>query len=329
MPGIVGKMGFYKPILRSAVSVAAMVWAPPAFAQGVDRPASSFAVVAQPVDDAPVQVARPNRGFLKFDVRPLSAVTLGEAVPAELAAQFGAKSDVPFDSGRQLYGWPERPGLYCDLLRPRGLGISTACLRDIDGDGRFDQGLRLDFNSGLGDLLVISHSGKIIGVRSKPKTVPLPKPVAYAPSAPMVTGKLALRWKPGKKVAGAPTAEMWISTPGNYTGTEGLSENVLAFRRESAPLDVELYGIRLKILGFDEEGGMKYRLLGMTDGAAVALLFRGYTFRYHRLLTPTPPAGSSPSFSPAPARRPACRDSVSPASAAPRSPPPAPRRSRP
>jgi hypothetical protein len=272
-------MRIYGSAYRSVVSVAAALSALPAVAQGQDRIGSSFAIVAQPVDAESVQVAKPNHAFLKLDVRPLTAVTLSEAIPAELAAQFGAKEDVPFEAGRQLYGWPERPGLYCDLLRPRGLGISAACLRDTDGDRRFDEGLRLDFNSGLGDLLVISHTSKIIGVRYKPKTIPLPNSVAYLPSTPAVTGKLALRWRSGKKVAGSPTVEMWISTPGNYTGTEGLSENVLVFRRDSAPLDVELYGIRLSILGFDETGAMRYRLLGMTDGAAVPLLFRGYTFR--------------------------------------------------
>jgi hypothetical protein len=93
-------------------------------------------------------------------------------------------------------------------------------------DGRFDEGVRLDFNSGLGDILLISHSGKIIGVRYKGKPVPLPHPVAYSPVPPAARGKLALRWKPGKKISGSPTVEMWISTPGNFTGTEGLSGRI-------------------------------------------------------------------------------------------------------
>jgi len=88
-----------------------------------------------------------------------------------------------------------------------------------------------------------------------------------------------LHWKRGKKAAGAETVELWVSTPDNFTGTEGLSEQVAIFRRDSAPLDVELYGIKLHILGFDAEGAMQYRLTGMTDGAAVPLVFRGYTFR--------------------------------------------------
>jgi hypothetical protein len=272
-------MNLYSSAARSIMFIVAALSAPPAGAQAPDRLGSSFAVVAQPVDSETVQVASQYSAFFKFDARPLTAVTLSEGIAADLAVQFGVKEDVPFDAGRQLYGWPERPDLYCDLLRPRGLGLSAACLRDSDGDGRFDEGLRLDFNSGLGSLLVLSHSGKIIGVRYKPKPVPIPNPVAYAPSTPTVTGKLTLRWKPGKKVSGSPTVQMWISTPVNQTGTEGLSEYLLVLRRDSIPLDVELYGIRLRILGFDERGAMQYRILGMTDGAAVPLLFRGSTFR--------------------------------------------------
>lgn len=272
-------MRLYGAVVRSLVSAVVALSPMLTAAQGPDRLGSSFAIVAQPVDTSTVQVAKQYSAFFKFDVRPVTAVTLSQSIPTDLAVQFGAKEDVPFVAGLQLYGWPERPGLYCDLLRPRGLGISTACLRDTNGDGRFDEGLRLDFNSGLGDLLVISHSGKIIGVRYRPRPTPLPTPVAYSASTATVTGKLALRWKPGKKVAGVPTIQMWISTPGNYTGTEGLSEQVIVFRRESVPLDVELYGIRLRILGFDERGAMQYRILGMTDGNAVPLLFRGYTFR--------------------------------------------------
>jgi hypothetical protein len=260
--------------LLSAASLSAAAPVP-------DRPGSSFAIVAPPVDSAAVLTVRPNSAFLKLDVRPLLAVTLDAAIPAAVAVQFGAKEDVPFDRGRQLYGWPERPGFYCDLLRSRGLGLSTACLRDTDMDGRFDEGLRLDFNSGSGDILGITPSGKIIGVRYKGKPVPLPAPLPYSSSkpAPGVTGKLALRWARGSKRAGtADNAELWISTPENYTGTEGLSERILSFPRDRAPLDVELYGVKLRIRGFDDKGAMQYSVLGVTDGVPVPLFFRGYRF---------------------------------------------------
>lgn len=246
------------------------------------RKGSSFAVVAQPGAPGAVQVARPNRAFLNLDVRPASAVTLGASVPAALAAQFGAKADVPFDAGRQLYGWPERPGLYCDLLRHRGLGLSAACLRDRDRDGRFDEGLRLDFNSGSADILLITPNSKVIGAQFTSVTVPLPQPIAYAPADPArdVRGKLTVRWQPvPKKLSAKPAVQLWIETPENYTGTEGLSEQVLIFNRDKAPIDVELYGIKLRVHGFDEKGAMQYSVLEIADGAPVPLLFRGYTFR--------------------------------------------------
>jgi hypothetical protein len=262
--------------------VAAAALASPLAAQTAPpaRLGSSFAVIGQPAPVAGEQAARANAPFLRIEVRPVSAVTLRGDVPAATASAFGAKADIPFVSGATLYGWPERPGLYCDLLRPRGLGLSAACLRDEDGDGAFDQGTRLDFLSSRANLLVISHTGKIIGANFTKVAVPLPAPVPYAATAPSlaVPGKLALRWKPGPK-KGPPTIQLWLSTPDNYTGTEGLSENVLSVDRTRLPVEVELYGIRLSLLGFTPDGALRYSVLSVTDGAAVPLLFRGYVFR--------------------------------------------------
>src|SRR5688500_18661987 len=121
-------------------------------AQSADRKGSSFAIVGQAAPADAVLTAKSGGTLVKLEARPTAAVALGEAIPHLVAAQFGAKPDHPFDTARRLYGWPERPGLYCDLLRTRGLGLSTACLRDRDRDGRFEEGLRLDFNSGSGDI---------------------------------------------------------------------------------------------------------------------------------------------------------------------------------
>jgi hypothetical protein len=261
---------------------AVLVAAAPSAAQVKPRIGSSFAVVASPVALDREQTARANSAFLTFDARPVSAVTLAQPVPHALASQFGAKRDVPFDTGLRLYGWPERPGLYCDLLRSRGLGISAACLLDNDADGDFDEGLRLDFNSGRADLLSVTPNGKIIGVNFTKVRVPLPDPIAYTPAAPAgeATGKLALHWKraPGK-ASGREMVQLWISTPINSTDTEGLSQNVLMVDRAKVPVDVELYGIRLRIHGFADDGAMRYTLLGMTDGVPIPLLFRGEPLR--------------------------------------------------
>lgn len=260
---------------------AAVVGAAPSAAQVPPRLGSSFAVVARPVATDREQAARANRAMLELDARPVTAVTLAQPIPHALAGQFGAKREVPFDTGLRLYGWPERPGLYCDLLRSRGLYLSAACLEDRDADGDFDEGLRLDFHSGHADLLGVTPNDKIIGVNFTKVRVPLPTPIAYTPAAPAgeVTGKLALYWKRARdKASKREMLQLWIATPNNSTGTEGLSENMLMFDRAKVPLDVELYGIRLRIHGFDENGAMRYTVLGMTDGVPIPLLFRGYTF---------------------------------------------------
>ena len=246
------------------------------------RPGSSFALVGQAVSGGE-QVARSGGTLLELKARPLLAVKLSAALAPEAAELIGAKPDAPFDTARTLYGWPERPGLYCDLLRNRGLGLSTACLEDRDGDGKFDHGRRYDFNSGLGDLLGVTPSGKIIGVRTtarKPEPVALAQPLAYTKAeAPAdVTGRLALKWRKVKE-GGEPSAQLWITTPDNYTGTEGISEQVAQFPLSKVPVEGELYGVRLRVLGFDEKGAMRYQLLEVRDGSTVPLMFRGYTFR--------------------------------------------------
>ena len=102
----------------------------PAIAQAPALGGSSFAIVGQAGTGDAVLTAKNNGALTELKARPITAVTLGTAIPPATSALFGAKPDAPFDTTRTLYGWPERPGLYCDLLRTRGLGLSTACLLD-------------------------------------------------------------------------------------------------------------------------------------------------------------------------------------------------------
>ena len=214
-----------------------------------------------------------------------SCVEIERHGPAEIAGQFGAKAAVPFNAGRLLYGWPERPGLYCDLLRARGLGLSAACLWDRDLDGRFEEATRLDFNSGSGDILGIMPSRKIIGVRFTKVRVMLPAPIAYVNSEPdpSVTGKILLYWEKAPK-KGPPIENLYLGTPDNYTGTEGLSNQVLAFRGDRLPMDVDLFGLQVHLLGHDGRG-LTIRPARNNKGHASRWSFAD-THPHHRLLTP-------------------------------------------
>lgn len=239
--------------------------------------ASSFAIVGHQIAVEQAMTARPGSIMLELDARPILSISLEENIPESESILFGAKKDHPFNAGMQLYGWPEYPGLYCDVLRQRGLGISAACLRDTNSDGKFDEGLRLDFNNMGSDILVVSHAAKIIGARFPKTTVPLAKPVSYVTTPPTdkVTGKLALRWDVFRDGPERKLIQIWVSTPKNYTVTGGMSEKMLIVDRTKAPLDVEIYGLKVHIIGFDESGSMKFALLNMNDGASVPLIFRG------------------------------------------------------
>lgn len=56
-----------------------------------------------------------------------------------------------------------------------------------------------------------------------------------------------------------------------------ISEQVAQFPLTRAPIDGERYGVRLRALGFDENGAMRYQVLEVRDGATVPLRLRGYT----------------------------------------------------
>lgn len=266
------------PLLALATIVAS---AAPAAEEVEPRIASSVALIASPVAGRE-HTARRNQTLLMFEARPVLAVTLAQPIPHSLSSQFGARSDVPFNIGRRLYGWPERPGLYCDLLRSRGLTTSAACLLDSDMDGDFDEGLRLDFHSRHADLLGVTPNGKIIGVNFTKVRVPLPDPIAYTPAAPArdVSGKLLLHWKRLRdKASQRDIVQLWISTAETTTGTKGLSEKVLTFDPANVPGDLEFYGIRLRIHRFDTDGRMRFTVLGMIDGVPIPLLFHPDTSR--------------------------------------------------
>lgn len=276
-------MGRSKQFALVAILGTAMTLPVVAHPTTTDRPGSSFAIVGQSIADTALRTAKSGGTLIELQARPVTAVRLEEGIQPETAALFGAKPEAPFDAGRVLTGWPERPGLYCDFLRNRGLGLSTACLYDRDGDGRFDEGRRYDFNSGIGDLLGLTPSGKIIGVRTtakKPALVALTPPASFSkvevPGG--MTGRLALKWRKIKS-GGQQALQLWITTPDNYTGTEGISAEVAQVQSSELPDEGELYGVRLRLLGFDEKGALRYQILGVRDGATVPLMFRGYTFR--------------------------------------------------
>lgn len=267
--------------LVCAFTCLAPLFSSPASALADGNKTSTFAIIGENHDGATVLTAKSSGRLLDLSLRPTSSIVIDNAIPTDVAVSFGAKKEIPFSKGLQLHGWPEQPGLYCDLLRPRGLGLSSACLRDTNRDGNFDEGVRLDFNSARSDILLISHSGKVIGAKFK-KTVPLPKPVPYSEftGSPNMTGKVSVMLKSDFKMndrdPSMVSGTISIDTPDNHTGTEGLSEQVMRFQHRGKPVDLDVYGVKLRLIDFDATGALRYSILEVKDGAHLPLLFRGY-----------------------------------------------------
>jgi len=102
--------------------IAALALTVQAAAQESQLPGSSFGIVGQAVQSDAVLTSKSNGTLLKLNARPVLAVTLTEPIPSATSILFGAKPEVPFDTTRTLYGWPERPGLYCDFTAQPRLG---------------------------------------------------------------------------------------------------------------------------------------------------------------------------------------------------------------
>ena len=251
------------------------------YAQDAQPTSSSFALIAPAEADGATRTSK-SRQLFTFTVRPTQSVVLSETIAPALAESFGAHKTTPFTAGIVLHGFPEQPGLYCDLLRNRGLGLTAACLRDTNSDGKFDEGVRFDFNSARSDILLISHSSKIIGAKFK-LSMPLPKPVAYAvlEKPADVSGKLALSWKSDFKPKKRDdprtiTGTLSIATPENMTGTLGLSQQMVEFRLGDKPLNLDYYGLAITLHKVQPDGSLSYSVRSAAEGTPIPLLFKGY-----------------------------------------------------
>lgn len=214
-------------------------------------------------------------------IRPTSAVVLEGALDAATAKQAAVTAGFPFTPGRMLFGTRESPGLYCDLMRNRGLGSSTACLNDVDGDGRFDEAVRFDFNSGSADRVFITDKGKVRGGKLK-KRFPLAPKVAYtaASAGSLPEARISLLWanSPSNKARPGlpPLAELLITDGDNFTGTQIMSSIYALVQVTDGSQELDFYGARIRLKGFTADGALQFSLTASPEPRPIGLVFRGY-----------------------------------------------------
>ena len=246
---------------------------------GSAAPLVSYDVVTAGSATTGEQIAA-GRVLATFAARPTAAVALGASLDPAIATEVAVRADFPFVPGRVLLAMDGHKGLYCDFMRNRGLGSSVACLRDGDGDGRFDRALRFDFNSAGADLVFITSEQKLRGGHLK-ADVALAVPLAYAPTAlpAEATAPIKLVWQrvPAKRTAdGEPAIDLYLTDASQLTGTDVLSQTVVRVRAAGLPITVPAFGTGVALLGFEANGGLRYRVTAGASPTRVGVVFRGY-----------------------------------------------------
>lgn len=214
-------------------------------------------------------------------IRPTSAVVLEGVLDAATAKQAAVTSGFAFNRGRMLFGTRESPGLYCDLMRNRGLGSSAACLHDVDGDGRFDEAVRYDFNSASADRVFITDKGKVRGGKFK-KRFPLAQKIAYsaAPAGELPEARIGLLWanSPSNKARPGqpPLIELLVTDGDNFTGTQIMSSIYALVPVTDGSQELDFYGAAIRLKGIAADGALQFSLTTSPDPRPIGLVFRGY-----------------------------------------------------
>jgi hypothetical protein len=242
---------------------------------------STYLVSMTDANGSNERIASKNEPLAEFTIRPDRGATLKGIIDPEIGKAAGVNSKFPFIKGYRLYGWPDYPGLYCDLMRNRGLGSVAACLHDEDKDGKFDSALRFEFRSSHADVVFITDKQKTRGgafVGSIRLTTPLPYDTVTGDDFP--SAKMKLWWNSitdnKEPENNSVKLKFSLSEGSNFTGTEILSAEYYSTKNLKIPSEFDIYGIRIRVVGFDDKNGLIYNLSQMQNSEPVAFGFRGY-----------------------------------------------------
>lgn len=226
-----------------ACAYAAML---PSAAVAQDRPDhfAAWVAVAEPAHDdiriaenqwAPVLRFRPDRVF-KLDEAAVEA-TGGKTLLA---------------AGTLMIGMVDRPGLACELERPRGAHL-VGCVEDKDGDGRFETFFDLNHNNPY-----------LFSAFRQPRSKDRPvRPLSLSPTAPQLDGgepvSMVLFYRGHAALRGASAFELCVLRPDNRNlwGDKTVARGCLpmiTIGDADYPRKLSIYGRTLTFVSRDAEG---------------------------------------------------------------------------
>jgi hypothetical protein len=213
--------------------------------------------------DAEEHVAERGEPVLLATIRPELAVELLEAPSAEVQRTIGASAENPLAAGTRLYGSSNRSSLYCHMLTNRVVASGGTCLRDFDGDGSFEQGVELEAPGLSTDVVVLDHAGRWYGATFADREQLRPA-VAYRvlPAAEVPTWPARVSWSANVSRIDPEdypvTLSLGISARDEGQSTDVIGECRVQVLYAGEPVTMKFYGNTLTVLGFTEEGSMRY-----------------------------------------------------------------------
>ena len=222
-------------------------------------------------------VAKKRATLLTLSVRGERAVRLDADLDATATNWMGATLKRPMVRGQVLVAAADRQGVYCAPVKEGAWYAVSPCLTDADGDGRFEAMGTAAFNSARVDGLVVTDKAAVLGVQFS-QTTPLAAPVPYTAVA-YSEGAAAgarLKWSSSfKRDQAGPgvIVKLWLEASDSSSGTGVLSRTVEARLTEGTGL-VEVEGIRVRVLGFEPTGAMRYQIEEVPSARPVTFAFR-------------------------------------------------------
>ncbi|MEL1249418.1 hypothetical protein [Aurantiacibacter gilvus] len=243
------------------VAGAAMLVATPVLAQ--TQTATRF--VAEFSSEAANEELVAERGdaLLTARIRPELAVELLEVPDADMQEDIGASRENPLAVGTLLYGSSNRPSLYCHMLTNRLVASSGTCFRDFDGDGAFEQGVKLEAPSLSTDVVLLDQDGDWYGGTFVDRERLRP-PLSYRPVAAedVPTWPARVSWSANVNRVDPEdypvTLTFSISAREQSESTSVVGECSTRRLYASQPIHLWFYGNKITVLGFNEDGDMRY-----------------------------------------------------------------------
>lgn len=271
-------MPFRQEARASGWSLAALILGA-AIAGPTQAQVTTTGFVMDPVAAVSVEPATAKRGstLTTLSVRGERAVRLEADLDATATNWLGAKLKRPMQKGQVLVAAADRRGVFCAPVK-EGVWYSVSpCLTDTDGDGRFEALGTAAFNSGSVDGLVVTDKSAVLGVRFS-ETTPLTTPVNYETVAYSdgAAAEARLKWSSSfrrDQTGPGVIVKLWLEASDSSSGTGVLSRTVEARLPEGSGL-IEIEGIKVRVLGFEPTGAMRYAIEAVPAAQPVTLAFR-------------------------------------------------------